>query len=134
MQAAFSNAGQMCIGIERIYVHEKVFDSFRDELVKTDRATAAGSRMRLRRGRGFAYLAKGSWTSPCTMSGRMPGSDKGASVATGGRPRPDLGPFFHEPTVLTGVTAEMAVYAEETFESGGHPVPGDHGGGGDPPR
>ena len=36
-------------------------------------------------------------------------------VLTGGRRRPDLGPLFYEPTVLTGVTEEMDCYAEETF-------------------
>jgi succinate-semialdehyde dehydrogenase/glutarate-semialdehyde dehydrogenase len=40
---------------------------------------------------------------------------KGARILTGGRHRPDLGPLFYEPTVLTGVTPEMRVYAEETF-------------------
>ncbi|HET8582910.1 MAG TPA: aldehyde dehydrogenase family protein, partial [Jatrophihabitans sp.] len=32
-----------------------------------------------------------------------------------GRARPDLGPYFYEPTVLTGVTPEMDLYREETF-------------------
>ena len=40
---------------------------------------------------------------------------KGAQVLTGGRRRPDLGPLFYEPTVLTGVTEEMDCYAGETF-------------------
>jgi acyl-CoA reductase-like NAD-dependent aldehyde dehydrogenase len=40
---------------------------------------------------------------------------KGATVLVGGRPRPDVGPWFFEPTVLTGVTPEMRVHAEETF-------------------
>jgi acyl-CoA reductase-like NAD-dependent aldehyde dehydrogenase len=40
---------------------------------------------------------------------------KGARVLTGGRPRPDLGPLFFEPTILTDVTPEMRVYSEETF-------------------
>jgi succinate-semialdehyde dehydrogenase/glutarate-semialdehyde dehydrogenase len=40
---------------------------------------------------------------------------KGATVLTGGRARPDLGPFFHEPTVLAGVLPQMAVWAGETF-------------------
>ena len=31
---------------------------------------------------------------------------KGAAVLTGGRARPDLGPYFYEPTVLEGVTAD----------------------------
>jgi succinate-semialdehyde dehydrogenase/glutarate-semialdehyde dehydrogenase len=40
---------------------------------------------------------------------------KGARVLTGGRPRPDLGPLFYEPTVLEGVDDGMAVMHEETF-------------------
>jgi len=36
-------------------------------------------------------------------------------VLAGGRARPDLGPFFYEPTVLEGVTPDMACFSEETF-------------------
>jgi succinate-semialdehyde dehydrogenase/glutarate-semialdehyde dehydrogenase len=41
--------------------------------------------------------------------------ERGADVLAGGRERPDLGPYFYEPTVLEGVTAEMTVFGEETF-------------------
>jgi succinate-semialdehyde dehydrogenase/glutarate-semialdehyde dehydrogenase len=40
---------------------------------------------------------------------------RGARVLTGGRPRPDLGPFFYEPTLLEGVSDDMTLFAEETF-------------------
>ena len=40
---------------------------------------------------------------------------KGAEVLAGGRPRPDLGPYFYEPTLLAGVTEEMEVCRAETF-------------------
>ena len=40
---------------------------------------------------------------------------QGARVLTGGRPRPDLGPLVHEPTVLEGVRPGMDCFAEETF-------------------
>jgi succinate-semialdehyde dehydrogenase / glutarate-semialdehyde dehydrogenase len=40
---------------------------------------------------------------------------KGARVLTGGRARPDLGPFFYEPTILEGVTPEMTCFGAETF-------------------
>src|SRR5690606_24160752 len=36
-------------------------------------------------------------------------------LLAGGSARPDLGPFFFEPTVLAGVTPEMELYAQETF-------------------
>ena len=40
---------------------------------------------------------------------------KGAEVLAGGRARPDLGPYFYEPTLLAGVTAEMELCRSETF-------------------
>jgi succinate-semialdehyde dehydrogenase/glutarate-semialdehyde dehydrogenase len=40
---------------------------------------------------------------------------KGVTVLTGGKARPDLGPFFFEPTLLTGSNPNMDLYAEETF-------------------
>ncbi len=36
-------------------------------------------------------------------------------MLTGGRSRPDVGPYVYEPTVLAGVTAAMDVRDEETF-------------------
>jgi succinate-semialdehyde dehydrogenase/glutarate-semialdehyde dehydrogenase len=41
--------------------------------------------------------------------------ERGATVLAGGRPRPDLGPFFFEPTVLDGVEDGMECHREETF-------------------
>jgi acyl-CoA reductase-like NAD-dependent aldehyde dehydrogenase len=41
--------------------------------------------------------------------------DKGATVLAGGHPRPDLGPYFFEPTLLADVTPDMRVFSEETF-------------------
>jgi succinate-semialdehyde dehydrogenase/glutarate-semialdehyde dehydrogenase len=40
---------------------------------------------------------------------------KGAKVIAGGTARPDIGPLFYEPTVLTGVTPEMECAENETF-------------------
>jgi succinate-semialdehyde dehydrogenase/glutarate-semialdehyde dehydrogenase len=110
--AAFANTGQMCIHIERVYVHEKVYDAYRDELV---RVTGA-----LRVGQAYDYsLDIGSLVSPAQLAAVeahiADAVGKGASVLAGGRARPDLGPLFYEPTILEGVTPDMAVYAEETF-------------------
>jgi succinate-semialdehyde dehydrogenase/glutarate-semialdehyde dehydrogenase len=40
---------------------------------------------------------------------------RGARVVVGGTPRPDIGPFTFEPTVLEGVTEDMILCDEETF-------------------
>ena len=36
-------------------------------------------------------------------------------VLAGGRARPDLGPYYYEPTVLEGVTPDMTCFGHETF-------------------
>ena len=36
-------------------------------------------------------------------------------MLAGGQARSDLGPFFYEPTILTKVTPDMKLYADETF-------------------
>jgi succinate-semialdehyde dehydrogenase/glutarate-semialdehyde dehydrogenase len=41
--------------------------------------------------------------------------EKGAKVLTGGRHRPDLGPYFYEPTILENVTKDMTLCEDETF-------------------
>jgi acyl-CoA reductase-like NAD-dependent aldehyde dehydrogenase len=40
---------------------------------------------------------------------------KGATILSGGKRRPDIGPLFFEPTVLVNVTHDMDVMREETF-------------------
>ncbi|OLF10629.1 succinic semialdehyde dehydrogenase [Actinophytocola xinjiangensis] len=110
--AAFANSGQMCIHIERVYVHEDVHDAFRDELVRVTES--------LRLGQTYDYAADlGSLVSPTRLAAVQAHVEdavrQGATVLTGGRTRPDIGPLCYEPTILTGVTPEMAVHAEETF-------------------
>ncbi|MFE4252659.1 succinic semialdehyde dehydrogenase [Streptomyces sp. NPDC056910] len=110
--AAFANTGQMCIHIERVYVHEKVYEAFRAELVQATRA--------LRLGQSYDYSVDiGSLTSVAQLAAVEAHVDgavaEGATVLAGGRARPDIGPLFYEPTVLEGVTPEMAVCDEETF-------------------
>jgi succinate-semialdehyde dehydrogenase/glutarate-semialdehyde dehydrogenase len=110
--SSFANTGQMCIHTERVLVHEDVYDQFRDEIV---RATQA-----LRLGQTFDYTVDiGSLASPAQLANVADHVEQaraaGARILTGGRARPDLGPLMYEPTILEGVTAEMAVCHEETF-------------------
>ncbi|MFJ9770184.1 succinic semialdehyde dehydrogenase [Kitasatospora sp. NPDC101157] len=112
VRACFSSAGQLCISIERLLVHRSVADRFLERFVARTRA--------LRLGGGLAYGADmGSLVSARQLETTTRHVEEavkaGATVLTGGRARPDLGPYFYEPTVLDGVTPEMAVCAEETF-------------------
>lgn len=112
VRAAFSNTGQVCVGIERAYVVGDVYEEFVAELLHQV--------SRLRLGVGYDWdVDVGSLASAQQLEAVSAHvSDavaKGAFVLAGGRPRPDVGPFCYEPTVLAGVTEEMAVCREETF-------------------
>jgi succinate-semialdehyde dehydrogenase / glutarate-semialdehyde dehydrogenase len=112
VRGCFANAGQLCLSLERIYVPDALFDRFADAFVEE-----IG---RIRQSAGYDYGADvGSLTSQNALKTVSEHVDdaraKGATVLTGGRPRPDLGPFFYEPTVLTNVTPDMLCHKAETF-------------------
>ncbi|MGW3391295.1 succinic semialdehyde dehydrogenase [Streptomyces cinereoruber] len=112
VNACFPSAGQLCVSIERLYVAE----SIRDEFV----AAFVARTEKLRIGAAYDYsMDVGSLTSTSqlkTVTAHVEDAvAKGATVLAGGKARPDLGPLFHEPTVLTDVTPDMTVYDHETF-------------------
>jgi len=110
--SCFSSLGQLCVSIERVYVHATVADAFTKAFVARVSSLAQGA--------ALDYSTDvGSLTSAAQLERVQEHVDdavaKGATVLTGGRARPDLGPYFFEPTVLTGVTSEMKCFANETF-------------------
>ncbi len=112
LRSAFASAGQLCMHTERLVLHEAVADAFLDRFVP---AVAA-----MRLGPDLAYgFDMGSLLSERQLQRTAAHVDdargKGARVLTGGRARPDIGPWFYEPTVLEGVTAAMDCRDEETF-------------------
>ncbi len=112
IRASFSNAGQLCVSIERLYVARDLLPAFADRFA----STAA----QLRLGAGLDYDADVGCLINAAQVERVEAHVEdaranGATVLTGGRSRPDLGPTFYEPTVLTGVTPAMRCFADETF-------------------
>ena len=112
VRASFSNAGQLCVSTERMFVADQVYDRFMEKLVARTEA------MVLKPGIDWGS-DMGSLTSKQQLENVIAHVDdaraKGARVLTGGRPRPDLGPFYYEPTILEGVTPDMACFGAETF-------------------
>ena len=112
LRACFSNAGQLCIGIERVYVDRLVYDEFL-------RRFATATKM-LRLGNDLDYTADlGSLISADQLD-RVAGMvDRavadGARVITGGRARPDLGAAFYEPTILTDTARDAEINRTEIF-------------------
>ncbi len=105
----FSLAGQSCISVQRVYVHERVFDRFAARLVELVSALKVGDPL-----------------DPATDVGPMIEEDEaarvdawvreavraGARVLTGGK---RLGGALYAPTVLTDVPVDSKVCAQEVF-------------------
>lgn len=110
--ACFSAAGQLCVSMERIYVLRAVAEPFLEALAERTRSLVLGG--------AFDYSTDvGSLATSAQLERVRAHIDdavaKGATLVAGGRPRPELGPLFLEPAVLTGVTEEMTCLREETF-------------------
>ena len=117
LRRAFSHTGQICISVNRIYVHRARYDEF------VARFADAASRLRVTADgiaepdadMGPLINQAGLETVRQHVADAV---ERGATVLTGGR-APD-GPqyargFFYLPTVLTDVTRDMRVMREETF-------------------
>jgi succinate-semialdehyde dehydrogenase/glutarate-semialdehyde dehydrogenase len=112
LRAMFSNGGQLCISAERLYVHQAIADEFIPKLVDRVKGMKVGA--------GFDF----SWEMGSLVSAKQletveehvnDAVEKGAKVLAGGRARPDLGPYFFEPTLLDDVRDGMTLFADETF-------------------
>ncbi|MGP3973268.1 succinic semialdehyde dehydrogenase [Streptomyces sp. 8N114] len=112
VRGAFSSAGQLCISIERLYVHESVADAFLERFVARTRAMRLGASLAYGADMGSLVSERQLETVEQHVEDAVA---KGATVLTGGRARPDVGPLFYEPTVLEGVEPAMTVCGEETF-------------------
>lgn len=110
--AAFSSGGQLCVSAERVYVHDAVYDEFTARLL--ERVSLMDLNPRLDYTADMGSLASGAQLA--RVSGHIEDAvSKGAKVLIGGNARPDIGPYFYEPTLLAGVTGEMDLCREETF-------------------
>ncbi len=111
-RALFSNAGQLCISIERLFVHEAIADEFIRRLVERVGQMKLGTSLDYGPHMGSLISASQLQTVREHVDDAV---GKGARVLTGGRARPDLGPYFYEPTVLEGAADGMTLFRDETF-------------------
>ncbi|PYT54689.1 MAG: succinate-semialdehyde dehydrogenase, partial [Acidobacteria bacterium] len=108
----YTNCGQVCLSVERLFVEQGVAQKFIRLCVEktkklrlgpgTDPSTDVGPLIRPQHIQRMSDLIRDAVS-------------RGAKVLCGGNPRPDLGPNFFEPTVVTGVDSSMRLFQEETF-------------------
>ena len=108
---AFYNNGQSCCAVERIYVHEKVFDAYVAAFVEEVKSYKIGNP-------AAENIYIGALTrkeQPAFLAAQVEDAlSKGARLLSGGKPIAGSGNYF-EPTVLVDVTHDMEVMKEESF-------------------
>jgi acyl-CoA reductase-like NAD-dependent aldehyde dehydrogenase len=109
---SYTNCGQVCLSVERIFVEQSVSESFA--------ARCAEKTKRLRLGPGSDPATDiGPLIRPQhvqRMSALIDDAvQRGAKVLCGGKARPDLGANFFEPTVIVDVPSGARLFQEETF-------------------
>jgi aldehyde dehydrogenase (NAD+) len=105
---ACSNAGQTCAGVERVYVHERVYDEFLDALVTKARDIRSDD-------------GPGSHLGPITMPKQLDiirshiqdALDRGGRALVGGADA--VGERYVQPTILVDVPEDSRAVQDETF-------------------
>lgn len=111
-QAAVANAGQLCLAPERVYVLEDQYAAVVEALRAEFTALSLGA------GYGYEYdvgtlIDAAHREHVAAVVDDAVGA--GATVHAGGTARPELGPAYYEPTLLTDVPPSATVADEETF-------------------
>ena len=110
-EGCFYNNGQSCCAVERVYVHEKIYDGFMTHFESEVRALKVGNPLE-------NGVQQGSLTRPAHLAFLeeqiSDAVTKGARVLCGGNRIPGAGAYF-EPTVLVDVNHSMRLMMEESF-------------------
>lgn len=108
----FSNSGQVCASVKRLYLHEDIYDEFLKKLVDVTK-----------------LMRQGIPTDPNIDIGAMIneeqlnkvdemvqiGIKEGAKILIGGRRNPNLKGYFYEPTIFANATNKMQIVQKEIF-------------------
>ena len=108
----FRSSGQTCVCANRIFIQEGIYDEFAQKFAAKVKDFKVGG--------GFT---EGVTHGPVIHDRAITKVDahvrdaekKGGKVIQGGQKMPELGPNFFQPTIITGMTTDMALASEETF-------------------
>jgi succinate-semialdehyde dehydrogenase/glutarate-semialdehyde dehydrogenase len=108
----YTNCGQACLSVERIYVEQSVAEKFTQLCVEKTKKLRLGPP-------ADANADIGPMIRPRQLEKveqqLREAEQRGAPILTGGHRRPDLGPNFLEPAVVTQVDHSMELMRDETF-------------------
>ena len=111
LEGVVYNNGQSCCAVERVYVHEKIYDSFIESMITECKKLKVGNP--LEQGIDMGPLSRKEQQS-FLLSQINDAISKGATCVCGGKTIGSKG-YFMEPTILTNVNHSMLVMKEESF-------------------
>ena len=109
---SFTNCGQVCLSVERLFVEEVVSQEFIQLCVAKARKLRIGPGSDPGNEIGPLIRPQHVQRMEELLANAL---ERGAKVLCGGKARPDLGTNFFEPTVLIGVNNSMQLFQDETF-------------------
>ncbi|GAB4009393.1 NADP-dependent succinate-semialdehyde dehydrogenase [Spirosoma migulaei] len=109
MASKFRNNGQTCVCVNRLYVHDKVYDEFVGKLSDAVAALRVGNGLDTNSQMGPLINEKGLNKVKHHLEDAL---SKGAKVVVGGN---EMDGLFFQPTVLTNITPDMIIAREEVF-------------------
>ncbi|KAK8122333.1 succinate semialdehyde dehydrogenase [Apiospora sp. TS-2023a] len=108
----FRSSGQTCVCANRIYVQDGIYDEFSKKVAEKVRAFKVGNGFE----EGITHGPLIHDRAVSKVESHVKDAEKhGAQVLVGGQRLPDVGSNFFQPTVITGMTKDMAIASEETF-------------------
>jgi betaine-aldehyde dehydrogenase len=111
--AALLNTGQVCTSTERVYVHERIYSQFTEELADFVGKLRLGNG--LHEGTDVGPMIRDKFRKKVDSQVQEAVAD-GAIIMIGGRIPEDIERgFFYQPTILLNVDHSMMVMREETF-------------------
>ena len=111
VKARVSNNGQACINAKRFIVHDDVYDAFVERFSRSMSALVVGDPMDEATDVGPVATESGRAELAALVDDAVA---LGAEAVVGGAALPGPG-WYYEPTVVTGITKDMRLYAEEAF-------------------
>lgn len=112
VRGAFANAGQLCIGTERIVVHEEIYQPFIERFVPEIKKLHVGTDIGWGSDIGPLINHRQVQTAQTHVDDAV---KRGARVLAGGSALPEVSPFAFAPTVLVDVPEDALVCKTETF-------------------
>ena len=110
---SFVNAGQVCVGVKRIFVHASIYKKFRERFIELVSSLKVGD------GWDDPSVSVGPMINQCELEHMecicRNATEEGGRILTGGKRPEGLKGHFFEPTIIEGLSHSSDIVSNEIF-------------------